>query len=61
MLCLTVYESKGLEFNDVIIYNFFDDSETSSNQWKALNDLMLSKIQVPIIDESIMDFDSLDI
>jgi len=26
-LCLTVYEAKGLEFDDVILYNFFTDSE----------------------------------
>ena len=25
-LCLTVYEVKGLEFDDVFIYNFFTDS-----------------------------------
>jgi len=25
-LCLTVYEAKGLEFEDVILYNFFEDS-----------------------------------
>lgn len=31
MLCLTVYESKGLEFNDVIIYNFFDESEAGQS------------------------------
>lgn len=29
LLCLTVYESKGLEFNDVIIYNFFGNSDAS--------------------------------
>jgi len=22
-LCLTIYEAKGLEFNDVILFNFF--------------------------------------
>ena len=27
MLCLTVYECKGLEFDDVILYNFFAGSE----------------------------------
>ena len=27
MLCLTVYESKGLEFDDVILFNFFAMSE----------------------------------
>lgn len=27
MLCLTVYEAKGLEFDDVILFNFFKDSK----------------------------------
>ena len=26
-LCLTIYEAKGLEFNDVLLYNFFKDSQ----------------------------------
>lgn len=26
---LTIYESKGLEFDDVLIYNFFKDSQVS--------------------------------
>ena len=25
-LILTIYEAKGLEFDDVILYNFFNDS-----------------------------------
>lgn len=25
-LILTIYEAKGLEFNDVILYNFFNDA-----------------------------------
>lgn len=29
-LILTIYESKGLEFDDVLIYNFFKDSQVSS-------------------------------
>ena len=37
MLCLTVYESKGLEFDDVILYNFFASGETSAALWKLLN------------------------
>jgi len=28
-LCLTLYEAKGLEFDDVILYNFFADSTIS--------------------------------
>lgn len=37
MLCLTVYESKGLEFDDVILFNFFAMGEIKSNLWKLLN------------------------
>ena len=29
-LILTIYESKGLEFDDVLIYNFFKDSQVST-------------------------------
>ncbi|KAM3131735.1 hypothetical protein pb186bvf_016131 [Paramecium bursaria] len=35
-LILTIYEAKGLEFDDVILYNFFNDS---SNQWNILQQL----------------------
>lgn len=36
-LCLTVFESKGLEFNDVLLFNFFSDSKLDQ-PWKAIND-----------------------
>ena len=36
MLCLTVYESKGLEFDDVILFNFFAMGEIRGQQWKLL-------------------------
>ena len=36
-LCLTVFEAKGLEFDDVILFNFFTDTEVSSEKWKILN------------------------
>ena len=39
MLCLTVYESKGLEFDDVILFNFFAMGEIKANLWKLLNDV----------------------
>ena len=39
MLCLTVYECKGLEFDEVILFNFFQDSKCV-NQWKLLNDVV---------------------
>jgi hypothetical protein len=34
-LCLTIYEVKGLEFEDVILYNFFTDSMIEG-QWKII-------------------------
>ncbi|KAM5542265.1 hypothetical protein V8D89_004138, partial [Ganoderma adspersum] len=33
---LTVYESKGLEFDDVLLYNFFEDSKVEYSQWRVL-------------------------
>ncbi|KAK0245331.1 hypothetical protein EDD85DRAFT_800629 [Armillaria nabsnona] len=35
-LVLTVYESKGLEFNDVLLYNFFADSSAGLAQWRVV-------------------------
>lgn len=33
-LILTIYESKGLEFDDVLVYNFFKDSQVSESlEW----------------------------
>ena len=43
-LCLTVYECKGLEFEDVILYNFFNDAPDSiREQWKLINMLQIEK------------------
>lgn len=53
MLCLTVYEAKGLEFTDVILYNFFKDSKCE-NQWKLLNDIWIQQKRVKI--ESVAKF-----
>jgi len=36
-LCLTVYEAKGLEFDDVILYNFFSESPLSAKEWELLS------------------------
>jgi len=41
-LCLTVYEVKGLEFDDVILYNFFADSDIPEDHWRYLTRLRLS-------------------
>ncbi|NXI65510.1 TRNK1 protein, partial [Anseranas semipalmata] len=35
-LVLTVYEAKGLEFDDVLLYNFFTDSE-ANKEWKIIS------------------------
>jgi len=39
MLCLTVYEAKGLEFDDVFLYNFFSGDNIEASHWKLLNDI----------------------
>ncbi|KAH9992492.1 hypothetical protein BJV74DRAFT_397873 [Russula compacta] len=35
-LIMTLYESKGLEFNDVLLYNFFEDSSVDVAQWRVI-------------------------
>ncbi|KAG8896622.1 hypothetical protein FRB99_008794, partial [Tulasnella sp. 403] len=35
-IILTVYESKGMEFNDVLLYNFFYDSPCDTKDWEAV-------------------------
>ncbi|KDN37508.1 hypothetical protein RSAG8_10107, partial [Rhizoctonia solani AG-8 WAC10335] len=52
-LVLTLYESKGLEFNDVLLYNFFEDSVASDTTWRiVLNGLNCNKFgPLPQFDE----------
>ncbi|KAG8744274.1 hypothetical protein FRC10_010437 [Ceratobasidium sp. 414] len=35
-LILTLYESKGLEFDDVLLYNFFEDSTPAASTWRVI-------------------------
>lgn len=35
-LIFTLYESKGLEFNDVLLYNFFEDSSADLSSWRVV-------------------------
>ncbi|RDB28998.1 TPR and ankyrin repeat-containing protein 1 [Hypsizygus marmoreus] len=35
-LIMTLYESKGLEFNDVLLFNFFEDSTVDLSQWRII-------------------------
>ena len=45
-LCLTIYEAKGLEFNDVILFNFFDESPCDE-KWNLLKTLDVASFEVP--------------
>ncbi|CDW90518.1 lupus brain antigen [Stylonychia lemnae] len=62
MLCLTVYEAKGLEFDDVILFNFFEDSKCG-NQWILMKDIDYSQrvIKKLFKDFDFLNFDKLDI
>jgi hypothetical protein len=42
MLCLTVFEAKGLEFDDVVLYDFFSSGEIEAGSWKLINDIQFS-------------------
>ncbi|KAM3130707.1 hypothetical protein pb186bvf_017215 [Paramecium bursaria] len=48
ILVLTVHEAKGLEFNDVILFNFFMEEEIQQEQWQLLQHLKFDngKIQL---------------
>ncbi|KIJ60100.1 hypothetical protein HYDPIDRAFT_32524 [Hydnomerulius pinastri MD-312] len=54
-MIVTLYESKGLEFNDVFLYNFFEDSAVDLSRWRVLlnytegevNGRDLSKVHAP--------------
>ncbi|GAB1522834.1 hypothetical protein RhiTH_005958 [Rhizoctonia solani] len=52
-LILTLYESKGLEFDDVLLYNFFEDSVPNESTWRViLQGLHVANIgPVPRFDE----------
>lgn len=55
-LVMTPYETKGLEFNDVLLYNFFQDSAMDFSQWRvilnALEPSQRSTMGLPCFDET---------
>lgn len=55
-LIMTLYESKGLEFNDVLLYNFFADSTVDLAQWRvvlnALSEGQNNKYKAPDFDDT---------
>jgi hypothetical protein len=40
---LSVYEVKGLEFDDVILYNFFTNSQ-AKHLWKILDEITIDQV-----------------
>lgn len=46
-LCLTIYEAKGLEFDDVILYNFFSDSHMEPEKWALLRHMQFQSKHMP--------------
>ncbi|KAK7486004.1 hypothetical protein BaRGS_00022756 [Batillaria attramentaria] len=38
-IILTIYEAKGLEFDDVLLYNFFQDSQ-ADDEWRVVMDYL---------------------
>ncbi|KIP05323.1 hypothetical protein PHLGIDRAFT_154223 [Phlebiopsis gigantea 11061_1 CR5-6] len=46
---MTLYETKGLEFEDVLLYNFFADSTVSAAQWRVV--LKGLEVKSPTFDE----------
>ncbi|CDW72543.1 lupus brain antigen [Stylonychia lemnae] len=61
MLVLSVYEAKGLEFDDVILYNFFHLGDIAKSEWKLLNDIVYQNVKRVKYDAEILDFDCLDV
>ncbi|KNZ80017.1 TPR and ankyrin repeat-containing protein 1 [Termitomyces sp. J132] len=51
-LIMTLYDSKGLEFNDVLLFNFFEDSSVDSSQWRLLltatNSVEITEGSIPV-------------
>ncbi|CAD8199930.1 unnamed protein product [Paramecium pentaurelia] len=43
-LILTIYEAKGLEFDDVILFNFFTDSDSTCDDWNILKNFQIKDV-----------------
>nr|GAT61403.1 predicted protein [Mycena chlorophos] len=48
-IILPVYDAKGLEFNDILLYNFFADSHVDEAQWRVVLN-MLEGVRAPPLD-----------
>ncbi|BFZ21228.1 hypothetical protein BsWGS_24267 [Bradybaena similaris] len=43
-IVLTIFESKGLEFDDILIYNFFKDSH-AKKEWRVVTDFLIKSVK----------------
>ncbi|KAL4242837.1 hypothetical protein ABKN59_011431 [Abortiporus biennis] len=41
-IIMTIYDSKGLEFDDVLLYNFFEDSPVQLARWRVVLNVIAS-------------------
>ena len=61
MLCLTVYEAKGLEFDEVILFNFFQDAKCRLD-WKLLTSVSTIQVENEANKKvNFVDFESLEV
>ncbi|KAF8319670.1 P-loop containing nucleoside triphosphate hydrolase protein [Clavulina sp. PMI_390] len=49
-LILTLLESKGLEFDDVLMYGFFEDGAAQDSQWRVVLNAIEGEKNVPTLD-----------
>ncbi|XP_067665654.1 uncharacterized protein [Haliotis asinina] len=49
-IVLTIYESKGLEFDDILLYNFFTDSQ-ATKEWRVVTTFLESLAAQPHCEE----------
>ncbi|OBZ79122.1 hypothetical protein A0H81_00139 [Grifola frondosa] len=50
-MIMTLYECKGLEFNDVFLYNFFKDSTVDHAQWRVVFNILHNDISAFLLDQ----------
>ncbi|XP_074641148.1 TPR and ankyrin repeat-containing protein 1-like [Tubulanus polymorphus] len=51
-LVLTIFESKGLEFDDVLLYNFFKDSQ-AHKEWRVVREFIDEQVKKQKADKNI--------
>ncbi|KAF7317843.1 UvrD-like helicase ATP-binding domain-containing protein [Mycena kentingensis (nom. inval.)] len=49
-IVMSLYDSKGLEFNDILLYDFFADSEVEESQWRVVLNMVVKDLNAPTPD-----------